>query len=530
MTDDRRLTAEESSSSSISSSYSTLPKTATSEHEDEDEFEDDSSPTPNTHYPTPLPPRRLERVEAWGMASSVMSYVYRPSTEGGIREVFEVAREEGHTVGLRGAGRSYGDASLNSEEICLDLSRMNRILEWNPETGIIAVEPGVSIRQLWQYVIEDGWWPYVVPGTMYPTIGGCAAMNIHGKNNWKVGPLGDHILSFDLLLPNGEVKPCSREENQDLFHAAIGGFGMLGCFLRITLKLKKVHSGSLKVTPISVRSLAEMIKVFEERMDSADYLVGWVDCFASGSNLGRGIVHQAEYLAQGEDPDPNRSLRVESQELPETFFFGLLSRGSLWRWMRPLLNDPAMRVVNWAKYRSSRLHHLKPYRQSHAAFAFLLDYVPDWKRSYEPGGLIQYQSFIPVESAVAVFTDQLALCRHAGLIPYLGVFKRHRQDDFLMTHAVNGYSLALDFKVTAANRSRLWRLCAEMDRIVMESGGRFYFAKDSTLSHSRLGPYLEEDRVRRFLELKDQFDPDGILQTELFKRIFGAEQTDSAYQ
>src|SRR5205807_1127097 len=153
-------------------------------------------------------------------------YVFRPSTEAGIREVFNLARCRGLKVGLRGAGRSYGDASLSAEHICLDLTRMNRILDWNPETGIIQVEPGVTIRQLWQYVIEDGWWPYVVPGTMFPTIGGCAAMNIHGKNNWRVGPIGDHILEFEIMLPTGEVRHCSREENPELFHAAIGGFGM----------------------------------------------------------------------------------------------------------------------------------------------------------------------------------------------------------------------------------------------------------------------------------------------------------------
>jgi hypothetical protein len=90
-----------------------------------------------------------------------------------------------------------------------------------------------------------------------------------------------------------------------------------------------------------------------------------------------------------------------------------------------------------------------------------------------------------------------------------------------MTHAVNGYSLALDFKVTSANRARLWRLCAEMDRLVIEAGGRFYFAKDSTLSHSRLSSYLEEDRVHRFLELKHECDPEGLLQTELYRRVFG---------
>src|SRR5205807_8634909 len=108
-----------------------------------------------------------------------------------------------------------------------------------------------------------------------------------------------------------------------------------------------------------------------------------------------------------------------------------------------------------------------------------------------------------------------------GIVPYLGVFKRHCADSFLMTHAVDGYSLALDYKVTRSNRDDLWKLTAEMDRLVMEAGGRFYFAKDSTLSHSRLDEYLKEDRVQGFLALKHECDPESLLQTDLYRRVLG---------
>src|SRR5206468_12892516 len=104
-----------------------------------------------------MPIERLERVWGWGRATSVMSWVYRPSTVDGVREVFALARAHGLTVGLRGAGQSYGDASLNAEQVCLDLSRTDRILDWDPAHGVIRVEPGVTVRRLWQYVIEDGW-------------------------------------------------------------------------------------------------------------------------------------------------------------------------------------------------------------------------------------------------------------------------------------------------------------------------------------------------------------------------------------
>jgi FAD/FMN-containing dehydrogenase len=89
-----------------------------------------------------------------------------------------------------------------------------------------------------------------------------------------------------------------------------------------------------------------------------------------------------------------------------------------------------------------------------------------------------------------------------------------------MTHAVDGYSLALDFKVTARNRRRLWEHAAELTRVVLDAGGRFYFAKDSTLTAPQLERYLAEERVRRFLALKRTLDPEGLLQTDLYRRLF----------
>ncbi len=466
-----------------------------------------------------LPAERLERVEGWGMSASALSYVYRPVDADGICAVFDHARRSGRPVGLRGAGRSYGDASLNAEGISLDLTRMRRILAWNPQTGVVRVEPGVTIRDLWQYTIEDGWWPAVVSGTMFPTLGGAAAMNIHGKNNWKVGPIGDHILEFELMTPAGEMKVCSRSENADLFRAVIGGFGMLGVITRLDLQLKKVYSGLLKVEPIGTRNFEQMFQVFEERLGRADYLVGWVDCFATGDSLGRGQIHQANYLAPGEDPQPAQTLRVENQELPDSLF-GVLPKSLMWRFMKPFVNDPGVRAINAAKsFASSRPAH--SHTESHAGFAFLLDYVPNWKNAYKPGGLIQYQSFVPAAQAERVFTEQIRLAQACGVVPYLGVFKRHRPDDFLMTHAVDGYSFALDFAVTPARRGAMLSLAAEFDRIVLEAGGRYYFAKDSALHRSSLVEALGESRVSEFVALKSKHDPESLLQTNLWRRLFG---------
>ena len=107
--------------------------------------------------------------------------MYRPTKIEGLREVFALARGSNRNITFRGSGRSYGDAALGAENVVLDTSRMNRILSWDPHEGIITMEPGVTIEQLWQYIIEDGWWPPVVSGTMYPTVGGC--LGIHRLRN-----------------------------------------------------------------------------------------------------------------------------------------------------------------------------------------------------------------------------------------------------------------------------------------------------------------------------------------------------------
>ena len=446
--------------------------------------------------------------------------MFRPKNAEEITEVFALARREGLTVTLRGGGNSYGDAAINQEGIALDLTEMDRILAWDRDTGIVETEPGVTLQKLWQTIIPDGYWPPVVSGTMYTTVGGCAAMNIHGKNNFIAGPFGNHVLDFDLLTPSGDVLTCSREENPELFHAAISGFGMLGCFIRIRMQMKQVHSGLIRVETVRTHSLGEMADEFENRAVDADYLVGWVDCIAGGKSLGRGIVHQAKYLPPGLDPRPSDSLTVAAQELPSNFF-GVVPKSLMYLALSPLVNNLGMRLINSAKYHGARLQPLgHTYFESHAGFAFLLDYVPNWKWAYKPGGLIQYQCFLPKEKAVAAFEKIIEASKRAGLPSYLGVFKKHRPDPFLMTHSLDGYSLALDYRITQKNRQSVWALTGAFDKIVLDNGGRFYFAKDATLRPDSISEFFPEENLQNFVALKDQCDPENLLQTDLSRRLF----------
>jgi decaprenylphospho-beta-D-ribofuranose 2-oxidase len=464
-----------------------------------------------------LSPENLVYLENIGHSQGAQSYVYYPTNPEEILAGFKLAKQNGLSVTLRGAGRSYNDAALNGGSIVLNQQKMNRILAWNSETGVIKAEPGVTLQQLWQHTLPDGWWPPVVSGTMTTTLGGCLGMNIHGKNNFKMGVIGDHVLEFTALLPTGAEVTCAPKSNGDLFRALIGGMGMFGAFTTITLQMKKVYSGLLQVHAWPVSSLADQLQGLVDGAPQNDYIVGWLDATAGGKGLGRGQLHTANYLHEGEDAEPQKTLQVSYQTLPATMF-GFFPKSSIHYFMAPFMNDLGAWGVNTAKY----IFSLREgnYRQSHAAFHFLLDYVPDWDLAYGRGGLIQHQSFVPKDTALDAWTELLALSHKRKLPSYLGVTKRHRPDDFLISHAVDGFSLALDFKVTRSNKEKLSSVLEEFDRIILEAGGRFYFAKNSETTPQTARQFLGDETIEKFRALKRRTDPDNILESDLYRRVF----------
>lgn len=460
-----------------------------------------------------------ETLEGWGMRDRAVSHVVRLTDTGQIAGAFAEAALRGETVALRGAGCSYGDAALNTSQTVLDCSAMNRILAWNPETGVVTVEPGVTIAQLWQRIVPDGWWPTVVPGTSAVTLGGAAAMNVHGKNNWRVGSFGDSVLSFDLLLPTGDTLTCSRTQHPDVFFGAIGGMGLFGCFTSITLRARRVYSGYVSERQTAHGSLEALLAALEAATGEYDDLVAWLDTSARGKRLGRGLLKAGRDLRPGEDPHPQASLTVAAQ-VGKPGALRRASSGWIPRIARAFATAPGVWLANrgqWTRGRggSGGGAHLATYARAN----FPLDAIPNWRDAYRPGGLIQHQSFVPREAALAAFRDFLMRSHTAGIVPSFAVLKKHRPDDFLFSYLGDGYSLALDYPVRRGQETRLLSLQAALNELLADYGGRCYFAKDSTLSPTQASRMFAQETLARFVVLKQRCDPSGLLATDLYRRV-----------
>ncbi|HMS55371.1 MAG TPA: FAD-binding oxidoreductase [Fimbriimonadaceae bacterium] len=446
-----------------------------------------------------LEPGSIRRFSGFGRNAVSDGFEVCISSGDEVAEVYDLARAESRQIVVRGAGRSYGDAATLREGIVLDTEGLENILGF--EDGVIHVEAGVTLARIWRYALELGYWLPVVSGTTFVSFGGAVGMNIHGKNAFHAGTIGEHVEELTVAFPSGTrtLRPGDAE-----FAEVIGSAGQLGVVVSGRLKMKKVVSGNVLVTARSCRNWEEQFEALNE--GEADYRVSWVDLFSDG----RGLVHTAVH-----DPSPG-SLRVSDQELPSKIA-GLIPKEHAWRIFRLFNTRPGMRLVNAIKHLiAAKFESGKTYTQTLAAFNFLLDYVPEWERSYLPEGLAQIQIFVPEDGALSVFREVTLTQQRARRESFLGVLKKHRKDrlPFMFSHAVDGYSLAMDFKVSADLPS----LFEQIAEVTLSNGGRFYLAKDSLLRPEHVRRYLGSD-LDRFIEAKQRLDPEHLLSSDLMKRV-----------
>ena len=182
----------------------------------------------------------------------------------------------------RGLGRSYGDAALNDGGAVLLDTRLSRFLSFDPATGILECEAGVSLEEIIDVFLPRGFFPPVTPGTKYVTVGGMIAADVHGKNHHRDGSIAEFLDSFDLLLASGETIRCSRDDNADAFWATIGGMGLTGIVVQARLKLRRIESAYIAVDHQQARNLDAALTAFADGDAKYQYSVAWIDCLARG--------------------------------------------------------------------------------------------------------------------------------------------------------------------------------------------------------------------------------------------------------
>lgn len=361
-----------------------------------------------------------------------------------------------------GNGRSYGDSCLNRAGAVVDMRGAARILSFDPVTGLMEAEAGALLADVIAHAAPHGFFPPVVPGTQWVTLGGALANDVHGKNHHRRGTFGAHVESFELLRSDGRAYECSRRSHADLFAATIGGMGLTGLILSVTLRLMPVASLDIDQQVRPFGSVAAFFDLAEAADARNEYVVAWIDQLASGAGAGRGLLLTGNHAEWGRRAhDASRARLAVPLQPPFS-----------------VLNRPFLKLFNAAyRWKTARAAG----RTGARGFFFPLDGVSDWNRLYGPRGLHQHQSVVPEAAARETVPALLAAARAAGQASFLTVLKRFGRQDApgLLSFARPGYTLTLDFPDRG---EATHALLSELDRITIGAGGAVNPYKDARMS------------------------------------------------
>jgi len=429
---------------------------------------------------------KTAETSGWGRVHTAAGDIARPERAAQLARL--MAEAPGPAQGMR---RSYNDSALNHGGRMIDMTRMDKILGFDPATGVIDVEAGIQLGELLRLFTPRGWIPAVLPGTGFPTVGGAIGHDIHGKNHHVLGSFGQHVLSVTLLQPGGKRVTATPERNKALFRATMGGIGQTGVIVSARLQMIRTPGTAMRVKSSRIESLDE----FLSRLDSSTYSynVGWIDGTATGASLGRGILEEAE-LTDGPERGGLPAIPVPA-DLPSF-----------------ALSKPTVKLFNaayWRKVPSRGNVSVMPI----ARHVFPLDKLHNWNKLYGKRGFHQFQCVVPLENA-GVLKEIVAKIAKSGLASPLAVLKRMGEGRAgMMSFPMEGYSLAIDFP--ASDKSVA--LIGTLEAMALEAGGRLYLGKDA-LAHGDVIKAMYPE-WEAWATVADKADPDGVLITDMVRRL-----------
>ena len=394
----------------------------------------------------------LTKISGWGNYPQQEAQILTPSSSASLEAII---RQKNSLI-ARGMGRSYGD-SANASKVLQTLC-IGHFIEFDECTGKLTAEAGISLREILRVIVPKGWFLPVTPGTSYVTLGGAIASDVHGKNHHIAGTFGQHIESLRMVLGSGEIVTTSPKENTDLFHATCGGMGLIGVILSATIQLIPISSSFINQRTIKTDCIEAACESFEEN-SNATYSVAWIDCLATGKSLGRSVLMLGEHAKEGE-------VEIDLKEPVAVPFYTPSA----------LLNNVTMKTFNSAYWRKakdnrSQIVPLVPY-------FYPLDAIGNWNKLYGKAGFLQFQCVIPKDNGIANMRKLLTEIRQSGEGSFLAVLKQFgKANDNLLSFPREGYSLALDFKLTTSAITTLrW-----LEEVVASLDGRVYLTKDAVM-------------------------------------------------
>jgi len=237
-----------------------------------------------------------------------------PESLPAIMAAIEGARDTDIPVAVSGGRYAMGGQQFCADGLLLDTRRLNHVLGFDRQRGLIEVEAGIQWPVLIDYLESnqaDRPWAIAQKqtGADRLSMGGAISANAHGRG-LTMKPFVSDVESLVLVNADGEALRCSRDENRDLFRLVAGGYGLFGCIYSVTLRL--VPRRMLERV-VELADIVDLMQRFEERIEDG-FLYGdfqFVTDSRSDGFLQHGVFSCYRPMERDEPPPPEQKILTQ---------------------------------------------------------------------------------------------------------------------------------------------------------------------------------------------------------------------------
>lgn len=408
----------------------------------------------------------------WGSNVTTYPKIYKPKN---YKEIKKIISKKNNFI-AQGNQRSFGDVALNKDSV-LSLKNFDKVIFFDKKKGLIEVESGLLLKDLLSIIVPEGWFIPVTPGTKYVSIGGMVANNIIGKNTLN-NQIKYHIKNIKLISINKKNINCSNKINKKIFDLTVGGFGLSGVILSVTLKLKKIYSKNIDQKIVEFKSFSEFYKLSKINKNY-EYSVCWIDNFNNKKILG------LYYLGKSSKNKKNiNSENFLANKLGLIILIILRIINS--NYYFPKIMNFIFR--NYKKFFYNKICHYNE-------FFYPQDNIPHWNKIYGSKGFIQVQFLIPENKFKKILEEISEFFNTYKIYSSFIILKKFKEKGKYLNFSGNGYSISFDFVIN----SKYQILKTFLNKIFKKYKLKVNFTKDLITEKNNAYNYKEFKKFKKDL-------------------------------
>ena len=426
----------------------------------------------------------------WARTETATPTAAAPRTPEEAADVITTAAANGRTVRPAGSGHSFTGIGSPGSGVLLDLRHWTGIVSTDLDRKQVTVRAGTPLHQLNAELDQLGLAMTNLGDIDRQTLAGAISTGTHGTGA-RFGGLASQVVALELLLADGSLVRCSREENPDLFDAARVGLGALGVLTTITLQCEPAFHLAAEEHPAG---LDEVLARFDELAETNDHFE-----FYWFPHSRKALVKRNNRLPADEPPQPLGPLRhLVEYEVAENLLFGAICRiGREFPRLVPPLNR--LCATAWSKRSYSDRSH-RVFTTARRVLLVESEYAVPRDAVHhviaelrEAVGRLEHPVMFPVEVRVAAADDAWLSTAYQRPTAYIAI------------HQYTGMPY------------RHW--FSTFEDVVAEVGGRPHWGK----MHRLDAPDLRElyPKFDDFRKLRAELDPAGVFRNAYLSRVLG---------